>query len=201
MRNLALILPILIISSGLAGCLSEDEFVWPEPETWDCEIEGDFDLACHTYLDVLESPILSQKHPSKNEIWIIEQSGIINSWDGNVTSQIANLSSIVSDCHIEQGLLGMAFSDDFSESRSVLLSYVDEGSCEGPNESDLVLASAKIDLDGKMNMSSVLVLKSVEQPFRNHNGGHILGIGNNQFLWGVGDGGSGYDPDGNGQNR
>ena len=201
MRRIALILPTLIISSALAGCQGEEEFVWPEPETWECEIDDDYDLECHTYLDILDSPILTLKHPTKNEIWILEQSGGIKSWDGNVTTQIANLSSIVSDCHVEQGLLGMAFSDDFHESRTILLSYVDEGTCEGPNESNLVLASARINLEGKLNMSSLLTLKSVDQPFRNHNGGHILGIGDNQFLWGIGDGGSGYDPDGNGQNR
>ena len=93
----------------------------------------------------------------------------------------------------------MAFADSSNGSQNVLLSYIEEGSCDGPNDSDLLLSSATINSDGTIDMSSITVLKTVEQPFRNHNGGHLLNIGNNEYLWGLGDGGSGYDPDGNGQ--
>lgn len=125
----------------------------------------------------------------------MELSGQINSWNGEVVSQVADLSPIVSNCHVEQGLLGMAFADSSNGSQNVLLSYIEEGSCDGPNDSDLLLSSATINSDGTIDMSSITVLKTVEQPFRNHNGGHLLNIGNNEYLWGLGDGGSGYDPD------
>ena len=41
----------------------------------------------------------------------------------------------------------------------------------------------------------------IEQPKRNHNGGHVLSLENGNYLWGLGDGGGRFDPDGNGQNN
>ena len=200
MRSWAII-SLLVVTSSFAGCLGEEEgFVWPEPESWDCSIQESYNLSCYKYLDGFSKPISSLKHPTSDEIWIVELSGLIHSWNGSEISEIANLSSIVSTCHVEQGLLGMAFADDFDEDGTILLSYVEDGSCEGPNESDLVLSSAGMNPSGTIDTSSIKVLKSIEQPYRNHNGGHLLNIGSGQFLWGVGDGGSGYDPEENGQN-
>ena len=200
MRSWAII-SLLVVTSSFAGCLGEEDgFVWPEPESWDCSIQESYNLSCYKYHDGFSSPISSLKHPTKDEIWIVELSGLIHSWDGTEISQIADLGSMVSTCHVEQGLLGMAFADGFDENGTILLSYVEDGSCDGPNESDLVLSSAGVSPSGKLDISSIKVLKSIEQPYRNHNGGHLLNIGGSQFLWGIGDGGSGYDPEENGQN-
>ena len=100
---------------------------------------------------------------------------------------------------MEQGLLGMTFDEDFNTSKTVLISYIEKGSCDGPNESDLVLASIKIGENGLLDPSTISPLRSIEQPYRNHNGGHLISIGNNQYLWGIGDGGSANDPGDNGQ--
>ena len=191
---------LMVILSTNSGCLSEDEgFEWPEPEKWDCSIEIQYNLSCEKYLDSFQTPILSLEHPLGEELWIVELSGKISSWDGLTISQVADISDMVSNCHYEQGLLGAAFDENFSSSRAILLSFVEEGSCEGPNEANLILASATISEEGKLDRSSIVELMAIEQPYRNHNGGHMLNIGNNQFLWGLGDGGSGSDPDGNGQ--
>ena len=200
MRSWAVI-SLVVLTSSFAGCLGEEDgFVWPEPESWDCSIQDGYNLSCYKYLDGFSSPISSLRHPTSDEIWIVELSGLIHSWDGNEVVEIADMSSLVSTCHVEQGLLGMAFTDDFNDSGEILLSYVEDGTCDGPNESDLVLSSVGIDSSGKIDLSSIKVLKSIEQPYRNHNGGHLLSIGGSHFLWGVGDGGSGFDPEGNGQN-
>lgn len=199
MRSWAII-SLLVVAYPFAGCLSDDnESVWPEPESWDCSIDLSYNLSCNVYLGNLSSPIVTIEHPENEELWIVELSGRINSWNGEVVSQVADLSPIVSNCHVEQGLLGMAFADSSNGSQTVLLSYIEEGSCDGPNDSDLLLSYATINSEGTIDMSSITVLKTVEQPFRNHNGGHLLKIGDNRYLWGLGDGGSGYDPDGNGQ--
>ena len=194
------LIAILVLTTPLSGCIAnEDSFIWPEAESWDCSIEVDFNLSCSIYLEDFKSPVLSIIHPYSDELWIVEQTGEISSWDGSMIIQIANISALVSDCHVEQGLLGLAFDDDFENSGAILLSFVEKGSCDGPNDSNLVLAQAKVGTDGKLEASSIEVLIEIVQPYRNHNGGHLLGIGNNQFLWGIGDGGSGFDPDGNGQ--
>ena len=114
MRSWAII-SLLVVTSSFAGCLGEEEgFVWPDPESWDCSIEESYNLSCYKYLDGFSSPISSLKHPTNDEIWIVELSGLIHSWDGTEISEIADLSSMVSTCHVEQGLLGMAFADGLS---------------------------------------------------------------------------------------
>ncbi|MCH1591499.1 MAG: hypothetical protein L7R66_00745 [Candidatus Thalassarchaeaceae archaeon] len=148
MRSCAVI-SLLIVSCSFAGCLDgEDDFVWPEPESWDCKFEESYELSCYVYLDSLSNPILSEKHPIKNEIWIVELSGKIKSWDGKNLSEVVDLGPYISTCHFEQGLLGMSFTDDFENSSTILISYVEKGDCDGPNESDLILASVFIGENG-----------------------------------------------------
>tara|TARA_B100000965_G_scaffold139116_1_gene115830 strand:+ start:57595 stop:58794 length:1200 start_codon:yes stop_codon:yes gene_type:complete len=200
MRSWAII-SLLVVTSSFAGCMGdEDRFVWPEPESWGCSIQDGYNLSCYKYLDGFSSPISSIKHPALDEIWIVELSGKISSWDGSAINVIADLGSEISRCHFEQGLLGMAFDEDFINSRKILLSYVEIGDCDGPNESDLILATANIGDDGFLDLASIEVLMEIEQPHRNHNGGHLLNIGGDQFLWGIGDGGGSSDPEENGQN-
>ena len=208
MRSWAII-SLLVVTSSFSGCLGEEDgFVWPEPKSWDCSIQGSYDLSCYKYLDGFSSPIASINHPMGGEIWIVELSGKIFSWNGGEVSEIGDLGPRIGTCHYEQGLLGLAFDEDFANSRKILLSYVENGrphdldwDCDGPSESDLILASAIIGDDGALDLASIEVLMTIEQPHRNHNGGHILNIGDNQFLWGLGDGGGGSDPDGNGQDQ
>lgn len=202
MNKSALIIAILLCS-GLTGCISnssDDEFDWPDPSDLGCKFLDEYSLDCNTYIEGLETPHQSIINPENGELWIIYLNGFVKSWNGTKLTEVADLTSIISRCHMEQGLLGMVFDEDYISSRLVLLSYVEDGNCEGPNNSDLILASALIGDNGVLDISSISILRNIEQPYRNHNGGHLLEIGNNQYLWGVGDGGSANDPQANGQN-
>ncbi len=193
-----------MLCSGLTGCLSDnsdDEFEWPVPTEFNCNLSSEYNLECDLYIQGLETPHHSIINPENGKLWIVYLNGFVKSWDGESLNEVADLSSVISRCHMEQGLLGMVFDEDFLKTRTVLISYVEDGKCEGPNESDLVLASALISDNEILDLSSINVLREIEQPYRNHNGGHLLHIGNNQYLWGIGDGGSANDPDDNGQNR
>jgi len=193
---------LIILCSGLTGCIdSEDDFEWPEPTEFNCELSLDLNLECKLYMEGFETPHHSISNPENEEIWIIYLNGFVKSWDGEELEEIADLSSFVNRCHIEQGLLGMAFDEDFNTSKTVLISYIEEGDCDGPNDSDLILASIKLGESGLLDPSTISSLRTVEQPYRNHNGGHLISIGDNQYLWGIGDGGSADDPENNGQNR
>ena len=89
----------------------------------------------------------------------------------------------------EGGLLGIAFSND---GNLLYVSYTDlaGSSVVAEYEMDVINADA----------STERILLTVEQPFENHNGGQIT-IGPDGFLYvGLGDGGSGGDPLGHGQN-
>ena len=193
---------LIILCSGLTGCIdSEDDFEWPEPTEFNCELSLDLNLECKLYMEGFETPHHSISNPENEEIWIIYLNGFVKSWDGEELEEIADLSSFVNRCHIEQGLLGMAFDEDFNTSKTVLISYIEEGDCDGPNDSDLILASIKLGESGLLDPSTISSLRTVEQPYRNHNGGHLISIGDNQYLWGIGDGGNANDPENNGQNR
>ena len=189
-----------MLSSLCMGCFggdSDDEFEWPDPSSDGCHM--DYDLECSTLLQLGETAHHSLINPLDGKMWIVFLGGMIKSWDGENLEDVADLSDLVSRCHMEQGLLGVSFDSDYVESNIVLLSYVEDGTCEGENQSDLVLSSAKIGDAGVMDMDSITVLKRIEQPYRNHNGGYLLHVGNGNYLWGVGDGGSANDPHGNGQ--
>ncbi len=94
----------------------------------------------------------------------------------------------------EQGLLGMAFHPDFAANGEVFLSYT----ASSPRRSVL---SRFTSLDGgqTLSASSEEVLLTVDQPFSNHNGGHIAFGPDGLLYYGLGDGGSGGDPDNNAQ--
>jgi hypothetical protein len=167
----------------------------------ECRIIIEYNLDCEVYIPGAETPHYSLVNPETGDLWIIYLNGFIRAWDGQSLTEILDLSSIVGRCHMEQGLLGFAFDDDFINSGMLLLSYIEDGPCEGDNESDLILASAQVGGNGLIAKSSITSLRIIDQPYRNHNGGHLLGIGNNQYLLGLGDGGSGSDPHGHGQNK
>ena len=208
MRVLAI--SLLLVAPALCGCLSDDsdEYAWPDVIASDCNIVEEYELECLEYLNGLMNPIMSLQHPYSDELWIIDLNGFIISWStksnfdaNNPGTNVADLSSLIGRCHMEQGLLGFAFHDDFENTNKVLLSYIESGPCDGPNQSDLILAYAEIDSQNKLNLESITILMEIDQPYRNHNGGHLVSIGNGEFLWGVGDGGSANDPEENGQNE
>lgn len=202
MRGLLVAL-ILVLSTASSGCMSESEegFEWPEPVSWGCNLDSSYGLDCEIFLEAFDIPHQSLINPVSGELWIVYLSGYIKSWDGDNLELVADLSEVVNRCHMEQGLLGVAFEDDFAVNGTVLISYVAEGSCEGPNQSNLTLATISIDSEGSLDPSSISILKEIEQPYRNHNGGYLLPLGDNQYLWGVGDGGGSDDPHQNGQNN
>ena len=134
-----------MMSSLCMGCFggdSDDGFEWPDPISDGCHV--DYDLECSTLLQLGEAAHHSLINPLDGKMWIVFLGGMIKSWDGENLEDVADLSDLVSRCHMEQGLLGISFDSDYVESKIVLLSYVEDGTCEGENQSDLVLSSAKI---------------------------------------------------------
>jgi len=93
----------------------------------------------------------------------------------------------------ERGLLGLAFHPGFPAQPRIYVDYtrVPDGAT--------VIAEFQATAD-RADPSSQRVVMLIPQPFANHNGGQ-LAFGPDGFLYiGMGDGGSGGDPFGNGQN-
>ena len=200
MHSKALFVFALFLTPAFSGCLDSDEiekFNWIKKEGGNCTLNSE-ELLCTTYLEYFDTPIISSINPVTNELWVADLNGEIRTWNGFREYLVGNLSEYVSTCHNEQGLLGMAFSDNFTNDRKVLLSYVAEQNCDEDFASPLVLADVSVDNE-ILNMTTLRVLTEIEQPYRNHNAGHLLSVNNNKFLWGIGDGGGSGDPHDNGQ--
>jgi glucose/arabinose dehydrogenase len=98
-------------------------------------------------------------------------------------------------CCGERGLLGMAFPSRFRDSGVFYVHY------SGSNGDTVISRFSVLPGTGRADPESEEVLLRVRQPFTNHNGGQIA-FGPDGLLYiGLGDGGSGGDPLGNGQKK
>ena len=124
------------------------------------------------------------------ETWVLEQAGRVRRVGQE--APVLDLTDAVSRRGNEEGLLGLALHPRFPDDDRVFLYW----SASGPRRS--VIASFRA-MAQRIDRSTQQVLLEVEQPFGNHNGGHLL-FGPDGFLYvGLGDGGSGGDPANNGQ--
>lgn len=94
----------------------------------------------------------------------------------------------------EMGLLGLAFHPKFEENGRFFVNYTSP-----TGGLHTVISEFKVGAGGAGDPASERILLTIPQPFSNHNGGNIV-FGPDGFLYiGMGDGGSGNDPQGNGQ--
>ena len=140
------------------------------------------------------SPVSLQQAPGDSTRWfVVEQGGIIetfaNDANASTTNVFIDIASRVTSGG-ERGLLGMAFHPNFPTTPEVFLSYT------GQSGGLTSFLSRFTSNDGGQTLdpTSEEVLLTVPQDFSNHNGGHIVfGPDGNLYL-GLGDGGSGNDP-------
>jgi glucose/arabinose dehydrogenase len=139
----------------------------------------------------LERPLAFAVRAGDDAWYVAEQGGTVRAVrDGAVDPEpVLDLSSEVSDGN-EQGLLGIAFSPDGS------LLYVDYTDRNGDTHVQELAVRG-----GVADLSSRRELLVVDQPFGNHNGGHVTFGPDGMLYVGLGDGGSAGDPQGNAQRR
>ena len=101
----------------------------------------------------------------------------------------------------EEGLLGLAFAPDYARSGTFYIYYStgNPGSSDNPRRTVLSRVRVSGQDPDRADPSTEQVLLEVGQPYSNHKGG-MLAFGPDGYLYlGLGDGGSGGDPHGNGQ--
>jgi glucose/arabinose dehydrogenase len=156
-------------------------------------------IALSTVVSGLSSPVGLERPPGDNRFFIIEQRGTIRILQNGalLPGNFLDLQSIVNFDGQEQGLLGIAFHPNYATNHKFYVNYTqDEGNRETHISEFQTLASDPNTADP----NSERVLLVVNQPFPNHKGGQLV-FGPDGFLYiGLGDGGSGGDPLGNGQN-
>ncbi len=106
-----------------------------------------------------------------------------------------DIRSRVNDRGNEEGLLGLAFDPQYRSNGYFYVYY----SASPPRRSVLSRFSVSPDDPDRADPNSESIVLEVPQPYSNHNGGQIL-FGPDGYLYlGLGDGGRGGDPHGNGQ--
>jgi len=100
----------------------------------------------------------------------------------------------------ERGLLGFAFHPKYEENGLFYVHYSAGPSSEDANQGDTIVEEYKVSSDpNQADAASARLVLTVAQPYANHNGGTIT-FGPDGLLYvGLGDGGSGGDPQGHGQ--
>jgi glucose/arabinose dehydrogenase len=121
------------------------------------------------------------------KIWVVEQDGTV------LDEPMLDIGSLIS-AGGERGLLGIAAHPSFPTDPRVFVSYTN-------TEGDSMVASAALDPDdpNRLDPGTLTKILFVDQPFANHNGGSVQFGADGKLYLSFGDGGSGGDPQGNGQ--
>ncbi|MFQ5527607.1 MAG: PQQ-dependent sugar dehydrogenase, partial [Thermoanaerobaculia bacterium] len=128
-------------------------------------------------------------------LFVVEQGGRIKILDRGteLAEPFLDLSGSVSCCD-ERGLLGLAFHPDYASDGLFFVNYTDLAGDTVVSRFSVSSADAN-----RADTGSETGILSFDQPFGNHNGGH-LAFGPDGYLYvSSGDGGSGGDPQNNGQ--
>ena len=130
-----------------------------------------------------------------DRLFVVQQGGLIRilNSDGTINpTPFLNVTSIISTGG-ERGLLGLAFAPDYDTTGRFYINYTN-------TSGDTVIARYTVSDDPDVANPDGDPLLTIEQPFGNHNGG-CINFGPDGYLWiSMGDGGSGGDPNNNGQN-
>ena len=148
--------------------------------------------------------VITQRPGDGSRFYVLEQGGQVRWFTNTETASSAATAldiadELSTDSINEDGLLGMAFDPDFATNGYLYLNYTAGVVRDGTFHS--VVSRVHSDDDGDtFDRDSETILLTVDQPFSNHDGGN-LAFGPDGYLYiGFGDGGSGGDPYGNGQN-
>ncbi|MGA6993150.1 MAG: PQQ-dependent sugar dehydrogenase [Candidatus Deferrimicrobiaceae bacterium] len=136
-------------------------------------------------------------HPEdgSGRTFVVEQTGTIRALDNAAAPPFLDIRDRVLSGG-EQGLLSVAFPPGFGQTGRFYVNYT-----RTPDGATVVSRFLVPTGSTVADSASETVLLTVSQPHANHNGGQ-LSFGPDGYLYiGMGDGGSGGDPDNNGQNK
>ena len=134
-----------------------------------------------------------------NNLFVVEQRGVVkvfeNDPEASQSNELLDIRDRTDSQDNEEGLLGLTFHPDFNQNGYFFVNYTTSNSTTRVSRFE---ADPQNPQDVPTN--SELVILEFDQPFGNHNAGQ-LAFGPDGYLYvAVGDGGSGGDPQGHGQN-
>jgi glucose/arabinose dehydrogenase len=152
--------------------------------------------------DGLADPVnVAAPNDDSGRVFVVERVGrlrIIDA-DGNLLPEpFLDLTELVQNDYLEQGLLGLAFHPDYATNGRFFVHFTDYHT----NGDNFIMEFTVSDDDPNVaNREGGRLLMAVDQPYVNHNGGTIH-FGPDGYLYiGIGDGGLGGDPYDTAQDR
>jgi len=138
----------------------------------------------------LDDPVALLPRPGDDRLWAAERTGQVRTVevgaDGALTPSAEPQVDLGDETTAsgEQGLLGLAFAADGA------VAYVSYTNLDGDSR-----VEAFDVVDGEVDAGSRREVFATEQPYPNHNGGHLLTGPDGTLYLGLGDGGSADDPE------
>jgi len=147
-----------------------------------------------------------------SRLFVLEQNGLVRVLQNGslLPTPALDLSSLVqvapvgngplnpANANDERGLLGLAFHPHYAQDPRFFVNYVRQ--LDG-GQLQTVIAEFRASADAnRADAGSERQLLVVDQPFSNHKAGQLVFGADGYLYFGLGDGGSGGDPFGNGQN-
>lgn len=159
--------------------------------------QGSFTLQLQPVVTDLDQPVhVTHAGDGSGRLFVAEKAGTIRIVANNESrpEPFLDITNLVGSSGSEQGLFSVAFHPDFRANGRFFVDYTDKSG-------DTVIARYQVSSEPDVaDPASAVTLLIIDQPYPNHNGGQ-LAFGPDGYLYiGMGDGGSGGDPQGNGQN-
>lgn len=140
---------------------------------------------------------MTSANDNTGRLFVVEQDGLIRILaNGAIEAQpFLDVSALVSREGSERGLLGLAFHPQFRENGLFFINYTDKSGNTNVARYSLLSGSSN-----QADPNSAKIIIQVDQPYPNHNAGQLAFGPDGYLYFGLGDGGSSGDPQGNGQN-
>jgi glucose/arabinose dehydrogenase len=153
------------------------------------------ELRLEPIADGFEQPVyLVSANDDTGRLFVVEQAGVVKILQNNNVSETPFLDIVerVGSSGNEQGLLSIAFHPNYRENGLFFANYTNR-------DGDTIISRFQASGDVADPQREAQILE-IDQPYPNHNGG-LLKFGPDGYLYiGMGDGGSGGDPQNHGQN-
>ena len=187
MSRLLPALALLALALAPAACAAP-----PADGAWQAS-EG---LRATVVAEGLDAPLFVTAPAGDPRLFVVEQGGRIRVVKNGklLAAPFLDVSGRIA-AGGERGLLGLAFHPGYATNGFFFVNFTDR-------DGDTHVERFRVGTDpDRADPASALLVIKVDQPYSNHNGGMIAFAPDSKLWIGMGDGGSGGDPQGNGQNR
>lgn len=187
-----LILILLLLMSGVV--VAQEDATEDDVIVFRDGIPSGDTLAFETVASNLIRPLfVTHANDGTDRLYVVEQRGRINVIEDGALSIFMDISNLVSPeaggmLYTERGLLGLAFHPDYADNGMFFVNYTDT------NGATAIARYFVSDDPMVADTSTGEVIFTLNQPFANHNGGHMAFGADGLLYVAVGDGGSAGDP-------